>query len=212
MKDRKLQTKNNINIFLNEYFSAIILIIAVIIFLFSYIFFISPKLKTTKDAIKSNIVVQKQLYAQQENKLNELKLINSVYSKILPSDLEKFNKVLPSDYIKESLYGEMEEIITREGYLLSAVTITGNEEEKKEEEESQSSEDGELAVKRDSNIGEIIFTLEVGAIDYRGLKKIINNLEASSRLYDVEIVSFSDEELTASFTISTYYYKELVKI
>lgn len=203
MTDKKIQAKNDLNIFLNEYFSAILFVIAIFILLFSFIFLISPKLKATKAAINNNISAQRQLYTQQENKLSELKLINEVYSKILPADLDKFNRVLPSSYAKESLYGEMEEIITREGYSLSGVEITADE-----EADAGRAKEEEGRVLLSPNIGKVAFTLEIGGIDYRGLKRIISNLEASSRLFDIESLSFTQEDLGASLTVATYYYKD----
>ncbi len=206
MTDKKIQAKNDLNIFLNEYFSLIVFVIAIFILVLSYIFLISPKLRITKNAISNNITAQRQLYAQQENKLNELKIINSVYAKILPADLDKFNKVLPSEYVKETLYGEMEEIVTREGFILSSVTITGDEEEAKGTKRGATEDEDKVVL--DPSIAKTNFTLEIESIDYRGLKKIINNLEASSRLFDIETLSFSQEDLSASLTVTTYYYQE----
>lgn len=202
MKDKKVQQKNNFNIFLNEYFNVIALVIAVVIFLFSYFSFLGPKLTMTTMAISDNIAAQKKLYGEQEKRLNELKSINKVYSEILPSDLGKFNQILPTNYVKESLFGELEEIVVKHGFILESVTLEDSIEEEKTTKPTIGSPQ-----KISPNIGEIRIVASVGAIDYNGFKRLLKTIESSARLFDVENITFSQEDNTLSFELVTYYYK-----
>ncbi|MDI3496496.1 MAG: hypothetical protein PWQ35_517 [Patescibacteria group bacterium] len=209
MKDKKIQQKNNVSIFLNEYFNAIIIVVMIFIFALSYFIFLGPKLNSTKLAISDNIATQKKLYAEQEKKLEELKVIKSVYDNILPSDLHKFNQVLPSSFIKESLYGELEEIVYKQGFILGSVTI----EETIEDEGSTPADDLPLmggTAALNPNIGKVTFNVQIDTIDYRGLKSLLKSLEASARLFDIDTVSFNLGESTADLKIITYYYKDKV--
>lgn len=205
MKEKKIQARNDLNIFLNEYFSAIVFAIAIFILIFSFIFFISPKLKITKNAIRDNIAIQQKLYGEQEKKLNELKTIKSVYTQILPADLDKFNQVLPSNYVKESLYGELEEIVAREGFGLTSIEIMSEE-----QLASKNASKKDVVAKNElsPNIGEINFIIGIRAVDYRGLKRVINRLESSSRLFDIQMLEFSEKDSVAELTVATYYYKD----
>lgn len=207
MKDKKIQQKNNINIFLNEYFNVIVLLVSVFIFVVAYFVILNPKIKTTTMLITDNIATQKKLYAEQEKKLTELKTINQVYDDILPSDLHKFNRVLPSNYVKESLYGELEEIVIRNGFVLGSVLI----EESDKEEASNPAQDlptigGTAALSQ--NIGKVTFVASINTIDYRGLKKLLNSLESSARLFDIDMIDFSESEDVVELRIATYYYKD----
>jgi len=206
MKAKKIQQKNNINIFLNEYFNVIVLLLSVFIFVVSFFVILSPKINATTMLIADNIATQKKLYAEQEKKLAELKTIKQVYDDILPSDLHKFNRVLPSDYVKESLYGELEEIIIRNGFVLGSVLI-----EEEPEEDANPAQDlptigGTAALSQ--NIGKVTFIVSINTIDYRGFKKLLNSLESSARLFDIDMVDFSESEDVVELRIITYYYKD----
>jgi hypothetical protein len=204
MEDKKLQQKNNINILLNEYFNIVVIVIVIIIFIFSYFLFLGPKLKLTTMLIEDNIVTQKRLYGEQERKLNELEIIQEVYSNILPSDLGKFNQILPSNYVRESLFGELEEIVVKQGFLLGSATIEPSEEEGLDPVEDLPDIEGRTL---NPNVGKIKVVASIETIDYAGFKKLLKTLEASSRLFDIETVNFSQEKNSAQIEIITYYYK-----
>lgn len=207
MKDKKVQQQNNLNIFLNEYFHLIALLIAIIIFLIAYVFLLGPKISMTKMAINNNIVAQKRLYGDQERRLNELMTVNKVYSEILPSDIGKFNQVLPSNYTKESLYGELEEIVVKHGFVLSSVTL-----EAEEEEDSRAKKPTIGSTQINSkNVGEIRIIASVQTIDYNGFKRLLKSIEASARLFDIESVTYSHADNTLDFELITYYYKSEVE-
>ncbi|MFA7377757.1 MAG: hypothetical protein WCZ15_03080 [Patescibacteria group bacterium] len=209
MKGKKIQQKNDANIFLNEYFNVIVIIVMILIFALSYFILLGPKLTSTKLAISDNIATQKKLYAEQEKKLEELKTIKSVYENILPSDLQKFNLVLPSSYIKESLHGELEEIVYKHGFILGSVVI----EENQEDEASLPASDlpligGTSALSK--NIGRVTFNVQIDTIDYRGLKNLLKSLESSARLFDVDNINFNSGDNTVDLKIFTYYFKDKI--
>lgn len=204
MPIKNTKNQNATNIFLNDYFNIIIAFVVILILLIAYFAVIRPKYTETLDAIKINLEQQQRLYNSQQIKLNNLKAVADLYKKIPAADLKKFNSVLPDNYIKERLFGELEEIITQNGFILLSVNISDNQ------------EDGQAAEndKKDTlssvpeNIGVINLELSVTAINYAGFKNLLRTLENNLRLFDVTNVSFSPGDNSASFVLSTYYYKK----
>jgi hypothetical protein len=202
------QNKYPISLFLNEYFNVLVIGFIIIIFALAYFLLIGPKFKSTTTVIKENIETQKKLYAEQEKKLKDLKTIKSIYEKISPADLNKFNGVLPDYYIKEQLFGELEEIIVDSGFLIGSVSITSDEviEEGGEAAPTIGSNAGGIAGER---VGKITVSVTIAAIDYSGFKNMLKTFEANSRLFDIENVSFSEAGNSAQLELVTYYYKPL---
>lgn len=190
MSEKKKTRQEEVNIFLNKYFALLSFIVAILVFILLYSFIISPKLTQTKMVIKSNIGAQEKLFEEQKLRLKELQTIYNVYSKIPVSDLDTFNQVLPNNYVKESLFGELEEITSRSGYILESLDIN---------------DQGPTSIS--ATIGAIEGVANISGLDYRNLKKFIQDLEKSSRLIDVQGISYSVEGESLELTFLTYYYK-----
>ena len=200
-----LQNKNSLNLFLNEYFNLLTLLLLIIVFALAYFLFIGPKFELTKTAIRENIEGQKRLYAEQEKKLRDLKTVKSVFDNISPADLKKFNSVLPDKYIKEQLFGELEEIVVRNGYLINSMNVTGDS----VIDESGNEMPAAGAPTDNEKIGRITVTVTIGAIDYPGFKNLLKTFEVNSRLFDIDSVSFSQAGNSAQLEFVTYYYKSV---
>lgn len=201
-----LQDKNSLNLFLNKYFNMLLLLLLLIIFAVAYFLFLGPKFNLTTTAIKDNIEGQKRLYAEQEKKLRDLKTVKEVYDNISPADLKKFNSVLPDNYIKEQLFGELEEIVVKNGYIISSMNIASDDQV---DPNNPNAMPAAGAPASDGNIGKVTVTVSIGAIDYQGLKSLLRTFEANSRLFDVESVSFSQGGNSAELEFVTYYYKSV---
>lgn len=189
---------------ISEKFDSVLIIMVLVIFLFAYFFFISPKYETTIISIKSNIEQQERLYLSQKTRLESLKIAAGLYEEIKKSqlgDVRKVNAVLPTDYTKERLFGEFEEIVSKSGFLLSSVQI-------KKEDVAVASLDNRnsLGEPLPKGVGRIYVELSIGAIDYAGLKNLLATFEANNRLLDIESVSFSPSGKTASLGLYTYYF------
>ncbi len=204
MITRGQKNQNSINLFLNNYFNIIILLVAIIFLTVAYLIVVKPKYDETMASIQANIERQQKLYGDQQKKLNSLKTISELYSKISPTDLKKFNGVLPDEYVKEKLFGELEEIITANGFVLNSVKISkdgDNAGDEKNEEQS-------VATSSDPKLGELRIDISVSAVSYSGFKNLLKLLETNLRLFDITKLSFSPGGNSASLTLSTYYYKK----
>lgn len=211
IKDNKNQ--NATNMFLNEYFSIITLVIVVFVLAIAYFVVIRPKYVETMDLIKANLEQQQKLYKSQQIKLNNLHAVADLYKKIPAADLKKFNSVLPNNYIKERLFGELEEVVTQNGFILSSVKILEDKEDNKSAQPAPAAEGEEGAAASaapvtPSNVGTINLQLNITAIDYSGFKNLLRVLENNLRLFDVTGVSFSPDSNSATLELSTYYYKK----
>ena len=200
--------QNNLNLFLNDYFS-IILALALILFLaLAYLVFLGPKFSATQKAISANTEEKRILYEVTQKKLVSLKAVFEIYQKVNPADLQKFNSVLPDSYTRERLFGELEEIIGQGGWLLSSISISPEEKGAKTVV-SPSGGDGKSVspVLKNSRVGVINIQLEISAIDYPGFKELLRLLETNLRLFDVTSVNFSPSENSATVIMTTYYYQ-----
>lgn len=197
MLTRDQKNQNSLNLFLNNYFNLILVFILALILLGAYLSFIKPKYQETKLLIQSNLEQQQRLYAEQVKKLNNLRVISDLYEKIPVADLDKFNEVLPDDYIKEALFGELEEIITQNGFVVNSISLS----------ESGLSIEDEEAVNDKEKTGTLNINLSLSAVNYGGLKNLFRLLESNLRLFDVTEVNFSSGGNMVELVLSTYYYK-----
>ncbi len=194
---RDPKEKNSLNLFLNDYFNIFIVVVVLIVLTVAYFLIIKPKYDLTMAAITVNIEQQQKLYSEQVKKLNNLKTISSLYEKISPADLKKFNGVLPDQYVKESLFGELEEIVSQNGFILTSVSIN--------KEEPTGGEDGSI---KSAKVGSLNMQLAISTIDYSGFKNLLRLIESNLRLFDITNLSFSPAANTANLTLTTYYYNK----
>jgi len=193
------------NLFLNDYFNIIIVFVVVFALAISYFVVIQPKYNETMDSIKGTLEQQQTLLNSQQIKLNNLQAVAELYKKIPAADLKKFNSVLPNNYIKEQLFGELEEIVTQNGFILTSAKIM---EDKDADQPAPAADGSVVAPVVTSNVGTINLELSITAIDYAGLKNLLRTLENNLRLFDITKVSFSPDGNSATLDLTTYYYKK----
>ena len=194
MVNRTQKNQNSLNLFLNNYFSVIMVVIVVVLLASAYFVLLRPKFNRTKLAIQENMEQQQKLYSEQQKKLNNLQTIATLYKKINLTDLNKFNNILPNNYVKEKLFGELEEIINRHGFVVSSISI-------------DTKIDEAIVPGRSPQLGLVGLQFSVRTIDYAGFKNLLRVLENNQRLFDIKQVSFSPSGNTADFLLETYYYK-----
>lgn len=201
MAARPQKNKNALNLFLNIYFNIFMVFVVLLVLFFSYTLIIRPKYDDTMVAIKTNLEKQQRLYTEQSKKLNSLKIVADLYKKIPSADLDKFNGVLPDNYVKEVLFGELGEIIGENGFILNSVTIN--------DPLAVKAQPGtpEVAVSQ-GKVGKLNLQLAISAVDYAGFKNLLKLLESNLRLFDITSVNFSPGGNSADITLTTYYYNK----
>jgi len=200
--DNNLSKKNYLNNLLNTYFNLFVVVFVSFLLFLSYVLLLKPKVDETTNAVSENISSHEKLLQAEKTKLASLQDAVIAYKKIDPVDLARVNTILPDDYDKEALFGEIEEIIKKNGFIPTSITIS------KEGEAGAASGDAATdSPKAPSKIGVINVSLNIAAIDYAGAKNLLNILESNLRLIDVKEFSFSGEN-SADLKFSTYYYKK----
>jgi hypothetical protein len=203
MTDNKIAQQNSINNFLNTYFNLFVVVFVSFLLVMSYFLVLKPKVDATTMAISDNISQQQRIYQAEQSKLLSLKSTIDSYKKIDPVDSERINSILPNDYNKEKLFGELEEIIVKNGYEPNSITLT------KEGEVTKVAAAGTNNVtlaKASDKIGIINVSLSIGSIDYANLKNFLGVLENNLRIFDITNVSLG--ERSATLQMVTYYYKK----
>lgn len=206
MIDNNLGKKNYINSLLNTYFNLFVVILVSFLLFLSYFLLLKPKVDETTNAISENISSHEKLLQAEKDKLASLQAALISYDKIDPIDLARVNGILPNDYSKEALYGEIEEIIKQNGFIPTSI-ILNKEDEVKTDETARPNPEAETKSKTSSKIGTINISLSLSSINYAGLKNLLGVLESNLRLLDVKQVSLTGGD-SVSLELSTYYYKK----
>lgn len=204
MVNNDLSKKNYINNLLNNYFNLFVVILVSFLLFMSYSLLLKPKVDETTSAISENISSHEKLLQAEKNKLTSLQEAVLSYNNIDKIDLARVNGILPTEYYKEVLYGEIEEIIKQNGFIPTSIALIKEGEVK--DTGAGNSGDKKEAPKTSSKIGSVSISLSISAIDYAGLKNLLGVLENNLRLLDIKEVSLSDN--SADLELVTYYYKK----
>ena len=202
-----LVKKNLINTFLNTYFNLFVVILVSFLLLMSYFFILQPKINKTTQAISENISSHQKLLQAEKNKLTNLREAIDAYSKIDVIDSARINKILPNNYNKELLYGEIEEMIIKNGFIPTSITLNKEDEDQGTTGAVAKSDSKVEATKVSDKIGVVNISLSIASVDYAGLKNLLGVLENNLRLLDVKKLSL-DGGHSGSLELSTYYYKK----
>jgi hypothetical protein len=202
--DSALAQKNKRNTLLNRYFDLGVIVLAIFLLLLAYILILRPKADEVVLSAQETISSQQRLFQAEQARLDRLTAAVEAYNQINPVDIERVNNILPSDYDKEALFGEVEELINNQGFILTSLVIKKDTD--KVEDVSATEEEAPILPEVSENIGTISLQLEIAAIDYAGLKNLLISLEKNLKFLEVANISLSDD-YAASLTLVTYYYK-----
>lgn len=211
--NRKESRKNSINDFLNSYFNLFSVIFVLFLLIVAYLMILKPKMDMTIATIEDNISQKTKVYQAEKNKLENLRAIIDAYDKIDVIDVERIKNILPEEYDKEKLFGEIEELVTKNGFILNSISLTkdGENVDDASNVNSNPSLDSEKTnspiVALPDNIGKIEMELSIGLIDYASLKRFLVVLENNIRIMDIESISFAGDK-SVTLNIKTYYYKK----
>jgi hypothetical protein len=213
---KKIRRKSKINIFLNKYFQFVVIFIVIIILILSFVYILKPKYYKSIEAIQGNWSAQKKIYIEQSNRLNDYKKIVEIYKTISPGQKSRLDDVLPAKYLKEKLFIELGYILPRNGYQLNDLTMVSDYEEEKEDIFTKSRPNSKDEIEFNelsflqvlpADVGYIKVDLDIGLINYRDFKRLLNILENNIKLIDIYNVSFNPEAESSSISFVTYYFK-----
>ena len=206
-KDKHLQRKAII--LLSKYFSLLVIIIVGIIIIFGYFFIIKPKYEKNKiknkEAIENtvNVINAKKIYLSELNKYIRL------YNNISKKQKDKISDILPDDSNLNSLYTKIDNLMSKNGFVLTSLNIfnKSNIKTARTRRLSNNNDDRNKDDKILSGVGEINLLIDVDDVDYKRAKRLLKIIENNLRLMDVKKISFSPEGGSAKLEISIYYLK-----
>lgn len=187
-----------------KYFTFIILLVVILTLTFFYFFLINPKLETATEEIQQDINFQQNILNMERQKLMQMQESIDYYRQIDSDDIDFLESVIPHPYPKEKLFGEIEDIVLKNGYILTNLNL---EEIKESPEEEGNVEEQVEEDSKEENLQTINISLEVTGLDYNGMKRFLATLENQLPLMDIVSLDFSPEGETLSLNIYTYYFK-----
>lgn len=205
MVDNNLSKQNYVNNLLNNYFNLFVVVLVSFLLLMSYFLLLKPKVDETAGAIFENISSHERLLQAEKNKLASLRAAVLAYEQVDAVDLARINGILPSEYNKEVLFGEIEEIIKQNGFIPTSITLV----KEGEIDVSGASSNNTQATSTilSPKVGTVDINLNIAAIDYAGMKNLLSILENNLRILDVKQLTLSNGG-SASLELITYYYKK----
>ncbi len=175
--------------FISKYFTAIAILIIILVFYVGYVYLIDPKLQEIIPEIQQKTANQENVLKNQREKLKQMNENLDFFKQMSIDDMKRPAKIIPDKYPKEKLLGEIEDLILQNGFLFSGLAI-------KHDEELISS----------PNIGTINIQFVVNNINYAGMKSFLNTLEKNLPLMDIIFLNFSPSSENLSLSINTYYF------
>ncbi len=179
--------------FLKKYFGLVLFVVVLIFFVSAYYFVISPKFKAATISISEKTLEERKKYNETVQKLIDLGSLNRSYQKIDPKLVKRVEDFLPSEYVQEQLFLELEQVIIKNGYTVNSIAVE--------------KELGNSIGAANKNVGKVKVKISVSAVNYLDFKKLLSIMESNVRLMDVERLNFQPGDQTADFDFYTYYLK-----
>jgi hypothetical protein len=181
---------------LEKRLSWLIVLVVIITFGSFYFLLIEPKLQTAILEIQNNINWQKNILLIQKQSLSDMQKNLDFYRQVKVQDFNLIEALIPAKYPKEKLFGEIEDIILQNGFILSELNI-------QEIENKTEATENDL----NDNLQAIQLNLSINGIDYSALKSFLAKLEKQLPLMNVISLDFSPSGENLSLVVNTYYFK-----
>ena len=104
--------------FLKKYFGLVLFVIVLVFFTAAYYLIISPKFEEATVFISDKTLEEQKKYNETVQKLIDLGSLNRSYKKIDPKLVKKVEDFLPSEYVQEQLFLELEQELQEEFILI----------------------------------------------------------------------------------------------
>ncbi|SRR5574344_519278 len=180
--------------FLKKYFGLVLFVIVLVFFTAAYYLIISPKFEEATVFISDKTLEEQKKYNETVQKLIDLGSLNRSYKKIDPKLVKKVEDFLPSEYVQEQLFLELEQVIIKNGYTVNSIAVE--------------KELGNSVGAANKNVGKVKVKISVSAVNYLDFKKLLSIMESNVRLMDIEKLDFQPGDQTADFDFYTYYLKD----
>ncbi len=208
--------RNALNRFLNSYLKFFVVLL-VLVFLWGAInFIIQPKFNEVIQSNDTFLKSKKSEFLIQYNELQKYKRIISEFSNISPENIYKVEKMIPTEYTRDSLFTEITYFLIKNNFKISSIKVTdirtvgsgtANTRRTQVTESNTEQPYSSLISYLPNDVSYYVVDLNLTNVDYSALKYLLVSLENNLKLIDVYAVNFDPKALTAEISFLTYYKK-----
>ncbi len=186
--------KEKMFVFLVQYNKLVSLVVFAAIIGSGYVFLVKPLYDDMKTKIETSKTYNNALYGSKMENVGSLLSIINDYKQITDADKERINKILPSDSDHINLFPQLEYIVLKNGMIPKSISIVPINDFGAEQSLSR--------------VGGFAVSITVSGAVYNNFKKLLKDFEQNLRIMDVNKVSYSVSNKTASLELTAYYWKE----
>lgn len=208
---RRRHLMNQINRLLNDYFGILIIVVVILILFLSYQWLLRPKYQKIIAEVRTNTTAARQLTPKYQE-LAKYESMATAYAQLDPKILEKYNGLVPKQYIKEDLFAEVLYLLSHNGYEVKSLDVSQEGDDAATSTTNRKAGDGNSTstkgINLPSGVGTMRVTAAVAGVDYPGLKKLLGIIQNNLRLTDVQQLAYDPKGKTAALSMTTYYLKK----
>jgi len=192
-----------LNTFLLQYFKLSLAGFIILFLLSGYFLFLNPKYRE----IKKNVALTNESTKNVSNNLSHyLNILNNYiknFDEINPVIKDKISKVLPVGSNKKELYVLMEQIAEDQNLFLTSVEIVDSSSVKTVKVVPKNAKSTLIS----NELGLVTVDMNFIGVDYDKMKSLLNEIEKSLQIIDIQAMVFDPGAFTLALTMNTYYLK-----
>jgi hypothetical protein len=185
----------------SKYYNIFVVFIILMTVLVSFLYLLKPEYAKIAEE-KQKILAEKNDERDNLGKLyQKMKDYQTTYDNISDDDKEKIDNMFIDNKNKEGLFGEIEELISGQGMIMSSIKLTADKNQKSAGAKTTST------TTKATEAGTIGFDVDIVGVDYNGLKRLLGTFEHNLRIMDIGQLDFSPNDKTVSMEVTAYYLK-----
>ncbi|MBI3290685.1 hypothetical protein HYZ76_00215 [Candidatus Falkowbacteria bacterium] len=171
----------------------------ILVIFLSYYFVLAPKYREVGSGGSYNIQTLKQEVEKRKEIISELDELMLIYKRISQSEVMKLENILPKKSDIPGIFVQIEELARENDTFLAGITIN----------EAPGAVRPKFEFEQISKLNITLSLIGNSEDSYGDVKKFLEALERSLRLFDVDAVYFTPGGLEYSVNLVAYYYEPL---
>ncbi len=190
-----------------DYFKILIIVDLLFVFIVGYFAFVNPKLIEVKNNISAKKQEKEEKIKSLENYLQKLQNYKRDYENVSKEDRKKIDLMLPEGFSYEDMYRQIELTARKIGLEVISLDISADIDKKASTGRKRRviTKTPTKTVSLPENIGKVSVSMEIGGLNYSGLKNVLAAYEKNLRIVDIQKISWQPNGETVNLTFNTYY-------